>query len=249
MNKKAKRITVGLVAVLCFLLVFALGFGITGAWYEARRTATGTVTLDQGIIIDYKGFSESDDRDEWGKEANLLLFATQSGVPQKSITVPVAQIAKNTNSKVINFYVRAKVNYEYYLYTDAGEGNRIAGTTPYTADKLQIKNGENFEAATDASFIKTQLAFNSTNWTPHASDGWTYYTEGGALKPLPTTEVNIFDGNAMVLEDWTSEFGGPIVKLEDGEGNATGDEQEVAKIVVTLTLEAIQTDAGWTLGA
>lgn len=31
MNKKTKSFAVGLVAVLCFLLVFAIGFGVTGA--------------------------------------------------------------------------------------------------------------------------------------------------------------------------------------------------------------------------
>ena len=252
MNKKAKRITVALVAVLCFLLVFALGFGLTGAWYEAKRTATGTVTLDQGIKIAYTGFVENGNKTEWGKDTTLTLFATTSGVPQKEVVLPVAQIGKVDDAKVIPYYVRVKVTYGYQLYA-AGTRN-LDGDQTYTADQLNIKEGATFTAATDAKFVQTQLAFDTTNWT--TANGWTYYTVDGALAALPvgpvalfaTTAVEIEDATenrpVMKLADWTSEFGGPIVELK----TATGTAREVGAIIVTLTVEAIQTEAAATEG-
>lgn len=230
MNKKAKRITVGLVAVLCFLLVFALGFGITGAWYEARRTATGTVNLDQGIKIAYSGFANNEDLTEWDKDVELTLFETTSGVPKAEIAVPAARIAKVDNAKVIDFYVRAKVTYQYKLYATA---DRTVEDTLYTATELGVA---------DTAIVATGLTFDAA-WKAGA-EGYYYYTDGSALKALPTTATAIFDGNDMVLADWTSEFGGPLVTVDEAE-------REVATIVVTLTLEAIQpegaTAEGWTL--
>ena len=245
MNKKAKRITVAVASVLCLLLVLALSMGVAGAWYEAKRTATGTVTLDKGIIIDYAGFSENAEQTTWDKGTELLLFETISGKPNAEIAVPAAQIAKNAGDNVIDYYVRAKVNYTYYLYNadrtaivgqnDVEYGEE--GAVGYTADEFMIDSSARFvvyDTCTDATFIKTGLTFADT-WTENGD--WHYYTnKTGNLVALPTDLTAIFDGNAMVLEDWTSEFGGPLVKIG-------GDEREVAVIVATLTIEAVQPGA------
>ena len=238
MNKKAKRITVALVAVLCFLLVFALGFGLTGAWYQAERTATGTVTLDQGIILNYKGFSEATTTlTPWTKEANLKLFADVSGVPNATITVPESAIAKSTENGVIDYVVRAKLAYTYYIYGDSSRTTVIGkdgaaygaqGATGYTATELGL--------AGDTAVMANPLAFDTTVWTVNGD--YAYYTgvaNGTTLAYLPTTEVNLFAGN-IVLADWTAEFGGP-------EGTIGEDKVEIAKIVVTLTVEAVQPGA------
>ena len=236
MNKKAKRITVALVSVLCLLLVLALSMGVAGAWYEARRTATGTVTLDKGIIIDYAGFSENAEQTTWANGTDLLLFATTSGKPSAIIDVPAAQIAKHNDNKVINYYVRAKVTYQYKLYVK--DSRTVDENTLYTADQFIIKNNARFEVlspATDDDFIQTKLAFANT-WKAN-DDGWHYYTGAGStLAALPTDLTDIFDGGDLVLANWRSEFGGPLVEIQ-------GVEREVAVIIATLTLEAVQPGA------
>lgn len=268
MNKKAKRITVGLVAVLCFLLVFALGFGITGAWYEARRTATGTVTLDQGIKIDYANFAGTDEQNQatWAKDKVLTLFATTSGVPNAEFTAPAAQIAKTDEEGVIDYYVRVKVNYTYYLYGDESRLTIVGkndgeygaeGTVGYTADELYLYNTETNKAAAtavgDDGIVVKDWEY-AEGWTLNA-DGYAYYTGAGAtLEYLPEDPLTtIFDatGNKMTLADWTSEFGGPLVSTT-AEGTTA---EEVAQIVVTLTVEAVQPGAelpenlGWAVQA
>ena len=57
--KIKKRYVSVMVVALSVLLVLALTLGITGAWYKARREATGSIKFDNGIIIDYKGFNDS----------------------------------------------------------------------------------------------------------------------------------------------------------------------------------------------
>ena len=210
MNKKTKRITVGLVAVLCFLLVFALGFGLTGAYYAANRKATGTVTLDQGIKINYSGFVEAGDLTEWDKDVTLTIFEEADGFPTATIAHADPAIAKSTDEGVLNFYVRVKTTYQYQVYN--GDRSDVVETL--------------YEAGNDV--VATPFAY-ADGWTLNA-DGYAYYTAGGAnLAALPTTATAIYTDADMVLADWTSEWGGP----ETANG-------EVAAIIVTLDVQAVQ---------
>lgn len=223
MNKKAKRITVGLVAVLCFLLVFALGFGLTGAYYAANRTATGTVTLDQGIKINYSGFVEGDENLKvWDKGATLTIFNETAGFPTATIAHADPAIAQSTDEGVLPFYVRVKTTYQYKVYND---------------DRSDVE-GEPITAGNDV--VATPFAY-ATGWTLNA-DGYAYYTGTGAnLAQLPTTATAIYTDADMVLANWTSEWGGPEV---DGE--------EVGQIIVTLTVQAVQKEgvpAEWAIKA
>lgn len=217
MNKKTKRITVGLVAVLCFLLVFALGFGLTGAYYAANRKATGTVTLDQGIKINYSGFVENGNLTEWDKDVTLTIFEEADGFPTATIAHADPAIARSTEEGVLEFYVRVKTTYQYKVYN--AERTALEDTL-YTAGN---------------DVVATPFAY-ATGWTLNA-DGYAYYTAGGAnLVALPTTATAIYTDADMVLADWTSEWGGPEV-----------DGKEVGAIIVTLDVETVQKEgaAGW----
>ena len=62
MNNKTKTrsLRVAIIAI-ALLLCFALAVGVTSALYQARRQATGTLNMDKGIVIDYKGFNKGDE--------------------------------------------------------------------------------------------------------------------------------------------------------------------------------------------
>ena len=210
MNKKTKRITVGLVAVLCFLLVFALGFGLTGAYYAANRKATGTVTLDQGIKINYSGFVEAGNLTEWDKDVTLTIFEEADGFPTATIAHADPAIARSTEEGVLEFYVRVKTTYQYKVYN-----------TERTALEDTL-----YEAGNDV--VATPFAY-ATGWTVNGD--YAYYTGTGAnLVALPTTATAIYTDADMVLADWTSEWGGPeTVNGEVGAIIVTLDVETVQK--------------------
>ena len=81
MKISKKRTVQVMVFALALLLVFALAIGVSSAFYQAKRQASGTVIMDQGIIIDYKGFAENATATTWGKGVNLLLFETTDAEP------------------------------------------------------------------------------------------------------------------------------------------------------------------------
>lgn len=274
MNKKTKSFAVGLVAVLCFLLVFAIGFGVTGAWYQARRRATGTVQLNQGIKLTLTNIQTLVGGDlstenklkgellqgEDGKSA--LTKLETSGVPNdtKYVAIPTVKAAAGS----VNFYLKAKVEYSYLLWSNDGTRTTLQGkdgtgatATAYKATELFTEAGE--AVTGDSRFIAKGLTFDEAKWVASSSNGW--YVYGSALAtPTEMTSsdaenVKLFkadevpaelslptnaDGYAIIkLADWTSEFGGPQVRTSA----ATGDDSnlfEVGQIIVTVTFEVIQ---------
>lgn len=273
MNKKTKSFAVGLVAVLCFLLVFAIGFGVTGAWYQARRRATGTVQLNQGIKLTLTNIQTLEDGDlstenklkgellqGESNKSNLTKLET-SGVPNdtKYVAIPTVKAAAGS----VNFYLKAKVEYSYLLWSDGTrttlKGTDGTGATAkgYKATELYTEAGE--AVAGDSRFIAKGLTFDETKWVESSSNGW--YVYGSALA-TPTemtssdaenvklfkadevsTELNLptnADGYAIIkLADWTSEFGGPQVRTSAETGDDT-NLFEVGQIIVTVTFEVIQ---------
>lgn len=235
MNKKTKSFAVGLVAVLCFLLVFAIGFGVTGAWYQAQRQATGIVELNQGIKIQFTNLGNlnpAETGDIANKVEGKLLYNDGTsnkvlnvpGVPQASYDVVSPTIAQTADS--VDFYARARVVYTYLLWTDATRTTLKykddTTKTGYTATELGL---------TDADVVATPIAFAEA-WK-ETTDGWYAYTESNALAKVGTIARSMFTDTNLVLADWTSEFGGP-------EGTLAGDSVEIGQVIVTLEIDVLQ---------
>lgn len=196
MNKKSKRITLGLVSALCLLLVVALGFGVTGAWYRARRQATGTVVLDQGIILKVNNLNQnsganygaSTPLDASNKlsgsfwelsvvagDSNDTLVAlnassTQPGATAtKYIAVPTIQAANGSTS----FYAKAKLVTELTKFNAAHTDASAELGDTVTLDQLYVRSGTvgnyTYTAATAADLY--DLA-DSNPGAPEFATGW-----------------------------------------------------------------------------
>ena len=179
---------------IALLLCLALAVGITGAWYQAQRQATGTLSMDQGIIIDYKGFGKTDEG-IWSRDTTttFLLFDETNAQPGEKIAVNAAGIRANENS--VNFYARVKLTYKFYN-----------GETPV-------------ELADATKLIKTSSSFWANSWVDGGStDGYYYYATGSTLNTFAKTAiafVNLFaDGAYFKIEDeeFKGEGGGFVIK-------------------------------------
>ena len=109
-NTKAKVIVVAIAILLCL----ALAVGITGAFYQAQRRATGTVKMDKGIVIDYTGFGKTPNEGTWLRETTISfkLFEDADVQPGEKISLNDAGIKANAAS--VDFYARVKLDYEFY---------------------------------------------------------------------------------------------------------------------------------------
>ena len=205
------------VFALSMLFVIALTLGITMAAYNTSRTADGTLSMGNGIIIDYSGFGKAQDG-EWQKEqtTTFKLFANRDILPGDTINLNSAAIKKGTNS--IDFYARIKFEYKFYDTLDSDITTTVGNE--YT------------------NFISTP-AFNSAWVDGNAGDGWFYYATGTILNTLPASYVNIFSSSAINVElnvaGFNHEGGG--YKFTDAGSN----EVTIAKVEATLTLETVQT--------
>ena len=209
---------------IALLLCLALAVGITGAWYQAKRQATGTLSMDQGIIIDYKGFDKTPDEGIWTRETTttFLLFDETNAQPGQNIPVNAAGI--RANEKSVNFYARVKLSYKFYN-----------GETPV-------------ELADATKLIKTSSSFWTNSWVDGgSSDGYYYYATGSTLNKFEkgaaatTSFVDLFATDAkFVIEG--EHFTGAT---SDGEGGGfkIDDTTSINKIEVYLTLETLQGDA------
>ena len=258
MNKKTKSFAVGLVAVLCFLLVFAIGFGVTGAWYQAKRQASGTVKMDQGIYLTFTNLKELNEKgDLTNKMAGKILDkddnvlgSTESGLnssvaPASTVTIKNPTITGGTAS--VPFYVRAKVTYKVVLYSNA-EG-ASTGDLDTEAGELSLTEVGLTE---EGLFSTTALKFRNTdetaakNWVAGA-DGWYYLgtavtTEGLTKVTAGATPYKLFEGDdtsTLTFADYTTdradiERGGPRVTYKE-----TAD-REVAQVLIVLDIQVVQ---------
>ena len=238
MNKKTKRITVGLVAVLCFLLVFALGFGLTGAYYAANRRASGTVQMDQGIKLAFTGLETLQNGDLTSKLEGKILEDLETDKPLNKSIAPAATV-KLVNPTITgatgttDFYVKVKLTYRYRLY-EAGSTTEIddAPTALYTADDLGLDE--------DALYA-TQVVIANTFGEVAADSDWKVYGTKAAPTRVnaSTAAIPILNGTDLVFEDWTAagnvERGGPVVTYNEAS-------REVAQVVLTLDIMTIQAD-------
>ena len=228
MTKRKSWAKVAIVA-LAVLLCLAIALGITGAWYKAQRNATGTIELDQGIIIDYSGFSANATQTKWEKGVDLLLFeqSTEGILPGETIDINDASIGANAGS--IDFYARYKLTYKFY--------SDVEGNTPV-------------DLANPADLI-TVTGLNGSDWTL-SGDGYYYYAADGALKAFkPADGLKALFGTDAAFHIEGKNF----VGIEDGEGGAfvVDATTSISRIEVYLTLEALQAtedavaDEAWAL--
>ena len=221
MNSKTKTrsLRVAIIAI-ALLLCFALAVGVTSALYQARRQATGTLNMDKGIIIDYKGFNKGDEN-IWQRETttSFKLFEETNAQPGQEISVYPSGIRANVDS--INFYARLKLEYIFYNVANGVE------------TKVDLPNPK--------SLIKTSNDFFASNWVP-STDGYYYFGENTTLNQFSKDNQNFenlfADGAKFIIEganfegETAGEGGGFVV-------NGTA----INKIVVYLTLETLQGDA------
>ena len=208
---------------IALLLCLALAVGITGALYQAKRQATGTLSIDQGIIIDYKGFDKIPDEGIWSREnkTTFLLFNETNAQPGEQIAVNTAGI--RANEKSVNFYARVKLSYKFYN-----------GETPV-------------ELADATKLIKTSSSFWANSWVDGGStDGYYYYATGSTLNKFEkgaaaTTFVDLFATDAKFVIEGAG-FTGADNNGESG-GFKIDETTSINKIEVYLTLETLQGDA------
>ena len=228
MNNKTKTrsLRVAIIAI-ALLLCFALAVGVTSALYQARRQATGTLNMDKGIVIDYKGFNKGDEN-IWQRETttSFKLFEETNAQPGQEISVYPSGIRANVDS--INFYARLKLEYIFYNVANGVE------------TKVDLPNPK--------SLIKTSNDFFASKWVA-STDGYYYFGENTTLNQFSKDNQNFenlfADGAKFIIEganfegETAGEGGGFVV-------NGTA----INKIVVYLTLETLQGDAdpaveGW----
>ena len=233
MSKKTKRITVGLVSALCLMLVVAIGFGVTGAWYRARREATGTIKLDQGIILtltnlDYTS-PEGTDNDKAiangvvgeihelndAKDGMIELATSTEPGDVKYVVGPTIAAAEGSTS----FYAKAKLVYTFNVYnadrsgfaTIGGEGEDKDNVKEYTLADLYTDEGHTTLATLDNIFAN-QITFNE-NWVK--IDGKDYYVYSSTkTATAPTAIAYATDATPVDI----------FAKTADITGNTSGKE-------------------------
>ena len=261
MNKKTKSFAVGLVAVLCFLLVFAIGFGVTGAWYQAQRQASGTVKMDQGIYLKFTNLQTLDaneNKDLSDKMNGKLLLKNGttpledvSVVPSQLVEIAVPTLAAAKGS--VDFYARVKVTYTA-KYKNATTGAVEGEAVEISADTMKQLFGEDLAGQLQAG----------DGWAANA-DGYWYFANAGKLVAMTATaeadgtDNAIFANGNLQFADWTAgnstqtdpsllvEKGGPTVMVD-------GVSKEIGQVIVTVLVEVIQAanntaPTGWALTA
>lgn len=259
MNKKTKSFAVGLVAVLCFLLVFAIGFGVTGAWYQAQRRASGTVKMDQGIYLKFTNLNTLNGAgDLTSKLEGQLLQNTDPVAPLTDLSVVPAQLVtiKNPTLAAANnsvpFYARVKVTYTAKYFTDA------------TREDLE-DDAVAISEATMKQLFGTDLDGQLKPGAEWVRVGdYFYYGAGTTLTKMVAGDGDhaLFANGNLQFADWTEgrtdvEAGGPTVVVTpdpDGDGPETAVVKEIGQVIVTVDIEVIQaqnmtnealTAAGW----
>ena len=212
------------IAALTILLITAVAFGISGAWYASVKRATGTINLNEGIIIDYSGFGQGSGT--WSNNsATFSLFSTDGGL-LPGATVSFNETSIKANSSSADFFARVKL--EYKFFTDlAGEYEVTSQISDYSA------------------FINTPTFANG--WVDsNNDDGWFYYATGTTFNVFPKSYVNILaSGSTLQLNGDAAGF------FHEGGGYQYSNEILIKRIEVVLTLEAYQANqtaaanAGW----
>ena len=208
---------------IALLLCLALAVGITGAWYQAKRQATGTLSMDQGIIIDYKGFNGSETGATWERGTTFELFSTKAGKVQPGAHIKVNPASIKANAKSVNFYARVRLEYKFYN----GEVE-VTLEDPTVLIKASNLFGSNWEFSSMAA---------PKDYYYYVENGTTTFKtmEAGAdfVELIQSNAEFIIEGEGFVGADNNGASGGFVVD----------ETTSINKIVVNLVLETLQGDA------
>ena len=189
--------------------------------------------MDQGIIIDYKGFNGSETGETWERGTTFELFSTKAGEVQAGAHIKVNAASIKANAESVNFYARVKLSYKFYN-----------GETLLYDSNATTGNVEGFKPS---DLITTSANFFVTNWVDGGgADGYYYYATGTTLNKFEkgaaatTPFVNLFAADAKFVIEGAG-FTGSDNDGESG-GIVVGD-TSINKIEVYLTLETLQGDA------
>ena len=253
MNKSTtkKWLKIGIIA-LALLLTIALGIGASAAWYTAKRQATGTILMNSGIEIQYKGFGQTDPT-TWTKENNKLegvLLTKTEVIPGDTITVNASDVRLTKDS--VDAYMRVKVSYKFYATKDA--------TTAYT--DVELKNAKTDFAASELITMSNEDAFFGANFVKNGD--YYYYTTTNETGETILQKVGHATNDAdtttgfvgLFATDASFKIEGPkFVGADEGEGKGYvvkpavmgGEDGQnvveavvIAKIEVVLELEFVQ---------
>lgn len=251
MNKSTtkKWLKIGIIA-LALLLTIALGIGASAAWYTAKRQATGTILMNSGIEIQYKGFGQTNPM-VWKKENSKLegaLLTKTEVIPGDTITVTDSDVRLTKES--VDAYMRVKVLYKFYATKDA--------TTAYTDKELTDAK----EGFTSSELITMSENFFGANFKKNAD--YYYYTTTNETGETILQKVGHATNNTDITTGFVGLFatgasfkieGPKFVGADEGEGKGyvvkaakmSEDGQTVveeavviAKIEVVLEFEFVQ---------
>ena len=211
------------IAALTILLITAVAFGISGAWYASVKRATGTINLNEGIIIDYSGFGQGSGT--WSNNsATFSLFSTDGGL-LPGATVSFNETSIKANSSSVDFFARVKLSYKFF--TDVEGENEV---TSQIVDYSEFLNTPSF----------------ANGWVDGNNNGWFYYATGTTFNVFPKSYVNILaSGSTLQLNGDAAGF------FHEGGGYQYDEFTLIKRIEVVLTLEAYQANqtaaanAGW----
>lgn len=258
MNKSTtkKWLKIGIIA-LALLLTIALGIGASAAWYTAKRQATGTILMNSGIEIQYKGFGQTDPTD-WKKENSKLegvLLTKTEVIPGDTITVTDSDVRLTKES--VDAYMRVKVSYKFYATKDA--------TTAYTDEELKAAKAD--FVASELITMSNEGAFFGANFVKNGD--YYYYTTKNATDETILQKVGHATDNTGTTTGFVGLFatgasfkieGPKFVGADEGEGKGYvvkaavmgGEDGKtvveaavvIAKIEVVLELEFVQAADG-----
>ena len=217
-TNKQKKSSFILTIILNLLLITAVIFGITTAYFRDKKSTSGTIKFANGIILDYKGFGATGDKESgvWNDENSALLnlFNVSGVFPGDSVLINTPNDIK-ANAESSAFFARYKIDYEF----------------------LDI-NGDKVELSDPSLLITPGAKFNnSTKWA-YSTDNYYYYVK----EDLTTLEsftnqsdfVSLFaDGAYFLIE------GDGFIADKNG-GFTVEGKNSIMKIKVNLILEVIQ---------
>lgn len=210
-----------LIAVLAVLLVVALTFGITGAFYTDKRQANGALQFSNGVTIKYKLAGDQTAGAEWTKDratvkinnvdtqvgGTLELFSLTSVLPGASQSFPssFSLLGKYGSS---NFYARVRLDYKFsgYTLTLNAQGKETARTANSNIVVPTNQYDEIFTTTETTGSNPTGLF--SDSWKKNTTQGWYYYvgtgssittfTKENSVTANTTSYVNVFANNAKL---------------------------------------------------
>lgn len=206
------------IVIFCILIVFSFlgSVSLSLAFYQAKRQATGNVTMDKGIFMEF-GNVEGE-----GLNCKLLTLDNQelntSFIPNQIVDIKNPYIKLLNNS--VDVFVRAKLSYKFYT-------NDVEAVL--TKSELETLN-EIFVLDS----LNQSITF-SDKFLPDENNEWFYYSKD-------ISQTNASQNNLKILNIDFGElsiFNNPKL-VANNFGGEGGSPNEVTKIEIYLVVEVLQ---------